>query len=50
MTWKPVTHYIEKEMQVQYTKEEPIYFDHYDPESLQRIIDTQRKVIEYQKK
>jgi ABC-type glutathione transport system ATPase component len=50
MTWEPVKHYIEKEMKVQHTKEEPIYFDHYDPESLQRIIDTQHKVIEYQKK
>ena len=50
MTWEPVKHYIEKEMKVQHTKEEPIFFDHYDPESLQRIIDTQHKVIEYQKK
>ena len=50
MTWEPVNHYIEKEMKVQHTKEEPIYFDHYDPERLQRIIDTQHKMIEYQKK
>ena len=49
-TWIPVKEYIEKEMKVQNTKEDPIYFDHYDPESLHKIIDTQHKVIEYMKK
>ena len=48
-TWIPVKEYIEKEMKVQNTKEDPIYFDHYDPESLHKIIDTQHKVIEYMK-
>ena len=48
-TWQPVKKYIEKEMQVQHTKEEPIYFDHYDPEQLHKIIDTQHKVINFQK-
>ena len=33
MTWEPVKHYIEKEMKVQRTKEEPIYLDHYDPKA-----------------
>ena len=37
-------------MKVQHTDEEPIYFDHYNPEALHKIIDTQHKVIEYQKK
>ena len=32
-TWNPVKLYIEKEMKVRDTKEEPIYFDHYDPEA-----------------
>lgn len=49
-TWVPVKEYIEKEMKVQHTEEDPIYFDHYNPEDLQKIISTQHKVIEYQKK
>ena len=31
-------------------KDEIFYFDHYDEEGLSNIIDTQRKIIEYQKK
>jgi hypothetical protein len=49
-TWLPVKQYIEKDMNVQNTKEEPIYFDHYDPQNLTNIIDTQHKVIDYMKK
>lgn len=49
-TWQPVRKYIESEMKVQHTEDEPIYFDHYDPEALYKIINTQQKVIEYQKK
>lgn len=49
-TWQPVRKYIESEMKVQHTEDEPIYFDHYDPEALYTIINTQQKVIEYQKK
>ena len=49
-TWQPVRKYIESEMKVQHTDDEPIYFDHYDPEALYTIINTQQKVIEYQKK
>jgi hypothetical protein len=45
-----VKQYIEKDMNVQNTKEEPIYFDHYDPQNLNNIIDTQHKVIDYMKK
>ena len=37
-------------MKVRNTKEEPIYFDHCDPEALEHIIKTQHKVIEFQKK
>jgi hypothetical protein len=36
-------------MKVKHTDEEPIYFDHYDPEALHKIIDTQHKVIDYMK-
>jgi hypothetical protein len=49
-TWLPVKHYIEHNMKIQHTKDEPIYFDHYDPEALHKIIDTQHKVIDYMKK
>jgi ABC-type cobalamin/Fe3+-siderophores transport system ATPase subunit len=49
-TWRPVKKYIEEEMKVQNTKEEPLYFDHYDPETLHKIIDTQHKVIDFMKK
>ena len=49
-TWLPVKHYIEHDMKVQNTKEEPIYFDHYDPEELNKIITTQHKVIDFMKK
>jgi ABC-type oligopeptide transport system ATPase subunit len=49
-TWLPVKQYIEKDMNVQNTKEEPIYFDHYDPQNFNNIIDTQHKVIDYMKK
>ena len=49
-TWSPVKQYIEKEMKVQHTEKEPIYFEHYNPEDLENIIHTQHKVIEFQKK
>ena len=49
-TWVPVKDYIEKEMKVIHTKEEPIYFDHYDAEALADITDTQHKIIDYMKK
>ena len=48
-TWKPVKDYIEKEMQVEHTEEEPIYFPDYDPEALENIISTQHKIITYMK-
>ena len=49
-TWQPVKQYIESEMKVHPKEEEPIYFNNYDPEALHKIIETQHKVIEYQKK
>ena len=50
MTWKPVKDYIEKHMKVQHTEEEPIYFDHYDPEALANILETQHKITNFLKK
>ena len=49
-TWIPVKEYIEKQMKVKSSKEDPIYFDHYDPADLIKIIATQPKVTEYMKK
>ena len=46
-TWGPVKEYIEKRMKVTHTDEEPIYLDHYDPDVLADIIDTQQKITDY---
>jgi GTPase SAR1 family protein len=48
--WAPVKDYIDKVMKVRETKEEPIYFDHYDPQALEQIVSLQHKVAEYMKK
>jgi len=45
-TWKPVKKYLDKE--INNGEDEISYF--YDEEGLSNIIDTQRKIIEYQKK
>ena len=49
-TWAPVKSYIEKHMKVKNTDEDPIYFDHYDPDALTRILDTQHKITNFLKK
>ena len=49
MTWEPVKHYIEEKLKIQNTKEEPIYFDHYDPVALENIVSVQHKLAQYQK-
>ena len=49
-TWNPVKEYIDKKMKVKHSDEEPIFFDHYDPEALGEILDTQHKVTEFMKK
>ena len=46
-SWLPVEKYIENKMGVKHTDDDPIYFDHYDPEALRDILDTQRKITEY---
>ncbi len=40
MTWGPVKDYIEKNMKVRHTAEEPIFFDRYGPEALAIILET----------
>ena len=39
-----------KTMKVKHTDEEPIYFQEYEPEALETIIDTQHKIITYVRK
>jgi hypothetical protein len=48
-TWQAVKYYQEKTMKVKETEKEKLYFDHYNPEYLQNIIDTQHKVILHMK-
>jgi carboxylesterase type B len=47
-TWEPVKEYLKHAINLK-DDEPEIYYDHYDPEALAKIIDTQRKVIEFQK-
>ena len=42
--------YIENDLKIKNTEEDPIYFSEYDAEGLSKIIENQRKVTEYQKK
>ena len=49
-TWQAVKDYQEKIMKVKETPKETLYFDHYNPEDLQNIIETQHKVILHMKK
>jgi hypothetical protein len=44
-TWQAVKDYQENIMKVKATPKETLYFDHYNPEDLQNIIDTQHNVI-----
>ena len=46
--WSPVKEYLEKAINLK-DDEPPLYYDHYDSESLERIIDTQKKITEHLK-
>ena len=48
-TWRAVKKYITDVMKVD-TEKEQVYYEEYDPVSLKKIIDTQHKVIDFQKK
>ena len=48
-SWKPVKDYIEKDLKVDGAKE-PFFFDKWEPEVLNEIVDTQKRVIEESKK
>ena len=47
--WEPVRNYIEDKMDAHETDQDKFYFDHYDQESLEKIIETQNKIILEQK-
>jgi hypothetical protein len=49
-TWEAVKKYQEDVMKVKETDSEKLYFDSYNPEDLENIIETQHKVILQQKK
>ena len=49
-TWKPVKDHIKNDLKLTETDEEKFYFSEYISEELEKIIDTQRKITEYQKK
>ena len=44
----PVREYLDKTIKLK-DDEPPLYYDHYDPESLEKVIDTQKKVTEFLK-
>ena len=46
-SWISVKKYLDNEMNVKHTDEDPVYFDHYDPEALHDILDTQHKITDY---
>ena len=49
-TWLPVKKYIENDLKLKETDDEKFYFSTYNPDALSQIIETQTKIIEYQKK
>ena len=49
-TWYPVKEYIKNHMKVEDNKEDPLYFDEYDPEALTKIIELQKNITEHLKK
>ncbi len=49
-TWEAVKKYQEDVMKVKENDAEKLYFDHYNPEELEHIIDTQHKVTLHMKK
>ena len=48
-TWEPVKKYISKDLKIN-TEKEKVYFDEYHSEELEKVIDTQFKLIDHMKK
>jgi hypothetical protein len=49
-TWQPLKDYIKNDMKLTETDKEKFFFDHYDEEALENIIETQKKLIIHMKK
>ena len=49
-TYEPIKQYIEEKLELHEPDEERFYFDEYEPEELQKIIDNQKRLIEHMKK
>ena len=47
-SWEPVKKYVEKDLKVNLEKE-PCFYEDYNQEDLERIVDTQKKLIEHMK-
>ena len=47
--WEPVKDYIENTLDVHETEEEQFYYDHYDPDALEKIIETQTRLVKHMK-
>jgi hypothetical protein len=45
----PVKKYIENDLKLKETEDEQFYFSEYNSDALSNIIETQNKIIEYQK-
>ena len=45
--WRSVKHYLEDKLQMSNSEDLPLYYGHYDPADLEKIIDTQAKVADY---
>ena len=48
-TWTVAKKYIENEMDIKHSDEDPIYFDNFEEKDLKNIIDTQKGIIKYMK-
>ena len=49
-TWQPVKKHIQQDLNLIETAEDPFYFSEYNPTALYNILETQRKIVEHQKK
>jgi Cdc6-like AAA superfamily ATPase len=44
-SWLPVQQDIDNDLKVRHADDDPIYFDHYDPQTLHDIVDTQQQIL-----
>ena len=48
--WIEVKKHLEGKLKMSNADELPLYYDSYNPEELEKVIDTQSNVVDYQKK